>query len=140
MIYILCKELYLSENPYCACFKYFVLIDKMKRLSQSGSSNFCPELRKNALLISQSYFSNFALHMIMFDSNIFRTKAWFTLVVRIGDDYFWAMLSSECCIYYCIPLEKQCNIRSILWFVRHSFTYVRGRNSPILKCEPGLIF
>ena len=33
----------------------------MKRLSQSGSSNFCPELRKNAL---QSYFSNFALHMI----------------------------------------------------------------------------
>ena len=36
----------------------------MKRLSQSGSSNFCPELRKNALLISQSYFSNFALHVI----------------------------------------------------------------------------
>ena len=35
----------------------------MKRLRQSGSSNFCPELRKNALLISQSYFSNFALHM-----------------------------------------------------------------------------
>ena len=40
------------------------LIDKMKRLSQSGSSNFCPELRKNALLISQSHFSNFALHVI----------------------------------------------------------------------------
>ena len=37
----------------------------MKRLSQSGSSNFCPELRKNALLISQSHFSNFALHVIM---------------------------------------------------------------------------
>ena len=36
----------------------------MKRLSQSGSSNFCPELRKNALLISQSHFSNFALHAI----------------------------------------------------------------------------
>ena len=36
----------------------------MKRRSQSGLSNFCPELRKNALLISQSYFSNFALHMI----------------------------------------------------------------------------
>ena len=37
----------------------------MKRLSQSGSSNFCSELRKNALLISQSHFSNFALHMVM---------------------------------------------------------------------------
>ena len=37
----------------------------MKRLSQPGSSNFFPESRKNALLISQSYFSNFALHMIM---------------------------------------------------------------------------
>ena len=37
----------------------------MKRLSQSGSSNFCPELRKNALLISQSHFSNFALHVII---------------------------------------------------------------------------
>ena len=36
----------------------------MKRLSQSGSSNFCPELRKNALLISQLHFSNFALHVI----------------------------------------------------------------------------
>ena len=36
----------------------------MKRLSQSGSSNFCPELRKNALLISESHFSNFALHVI----------------------------------------------------------------------------
>ena len=36
----------------------------MKRLSQSGSSNFCPELRKNALLISQSHFSNFDLHVI----------------------------------------------------------------------------
>ena len=36
----------------------------MKPLSQSLSSNFCPELRKNALLISQSHFSNFALHMI----------------------------------------------------------------------------
>ena len=36
----------------------------MKRLSQSGSSNFCLELRKNALLISQSHFSNFALHVI----------------------------------------------------------------------------
>ena len=36
----------------------------MKHLSQSGSSNFCPELRKNALLISQSHFSNFALHVI----------------------------------------------------------------------------
>ena len=36
----------------------------MKRLSQSRSSNFCPELRKNAFVISQSYFSNFALHMI----------------------------------------------------------------------------
>ena len=36
----------------------------MKRLNQSGSSNFCPKLRKNALLISQSYFSNFALHVI----------------------------------------------------------------------------
>ena len=36
----------------------------MKRLSQSGSSNFCPELRKNALLISQSHFSNFAMHVI----------------------------------------------------------------------------
>ena len=35
----------------------------MKHLSQSGSSNFCPELRKNAL-ISQSHFSNFALHVI----------------------------------------------------------------------------
>ena len=31
---------------------------------QLGSRNFCPELRKNALLISKSYFSNFALHMI----------------------------------------------------------------------------
>ena len=39
----------------------------MKRLSQSGSSNFCPELRKNALLISQSHFSNFALHVITFE-------------------------------------------------------------------------
>ena len=38
----------------------------MKRLSQSGSSNFYPELRKNALLISQSHFSNFALHVIKF--------------------------------------------------------------------------
>ena len=37
----------------------------MKRFSQSGSSNFCPELRKNALLISQSHFSNFALHVII---------------------------------------------------------------------------
>ena len=37
----------------------------MKRLSQSGSSNFCLELRKNALLISQSHFSNFALHVII---------------------------------------------------------------------------
>ena len=36
----------------------------MKRLSQSRSSNFCPKLRKNALLIGQSYFSNFVLHMI----------------------------------------------------------------------------
>ena len=36
----------------------------MKRLSQSGSGNVCPELRKNALLISQSYFSNFAFYMI----------------------------------------------------------------------------
>ena len=36
----------------------------MKRLSQLESSNFCPELRKNALLISQSHFSNFALHVI----------------------------------------------------------------------------
>ena len=36
----------------------------MKRLSQSGSSNFCPELRKNALLISQSHFSNFVPHVI----------------------------------------------------------------------------
>ena len=36
----------------------------MKRLSQSGSSNFCPESRKNAVLISQSHFSNFALHVI----------------------------------------------------------------------------
>ena len=36
----------------------------MKRRSQSGTSNFYPELRKNALLISQSYFSHFALHMI----------------------------------------------------------------------------
>ena len=42
----------------------------MKLLSQSGSSNFCPELRKNALLISQSHFSNFALHMIMPDSGL----------------------------------------------------------------------
>ena len=41
----------------------------MKRLSQSGSSNFCPELRKNALLISQSHFSNFALHVITFEIN-----------------------------------------------------------------------
>ena len=40
----------------------------MKRLSQSGSSNFCPELRKHALLISQSYFRNFALHMIKNES------------------------------------------------------------------------
>ena len=36
----------------------------MKRLSQSGSSNFCPELGKNAFLISQSHYSNFALHVI----------------------------------------------------------------------------
>ena len=36
----------------------------MKLLNQSGSSNFCSELRKNALLISQSHFSNFALHVI----------------------------------------------------------------------------
>ena len=43
---------------------------KMKRLSQSGSSNFCPELRKNALLISQSHFSNFALRMISIIFNI----------------------------------------------------------------------
>ena len=64
MIYIFCKELYLSKNPYCVCFRYFVLIGKMKRLSQSGSSNFCPKLRKNALLISQSHFSNFTFHMI----------------------------------------------------------------------------
>ena len=41
----------------------------MKRLSQSGSSNFCPELRKNALLISQSHFSHFALHVITKESN-----------------------------------------------------------------------
>ena len=39
-------------------------MDKMKCRSQSGSSTFCSELRKNALLNSQSYFSNFALHMI----------------------------------------------------------------------------
>ena len=44
----------------------------MKRLSQSGSSNFCPELRKNALLISQSHFSNFALHMIIKDIQMLR--------------------------------------------------------------------
>ena len=42
----------------------------MKRLSQSGSSNFCPELRKNALLISQSHFSNFALHVIIVQTSI----------------------------------------------------------------------
>ena len=41
----------------------------MKRLSQSGSSNFCPVLRKNALPISQSHFSNFALHMITTESH-----------------------------------------------------------------------
>ena len=39
----------------------------MKRLSQSGSSNFCPELRKNALLISQS----FANHCPAYDCCIF---------------------------------------------------------------------
>ena len=66
-------------------------IDKMKRLSQSGSSNFFPELRKNAL-ISQSYFSNFALHMIRYGyrlhvplklicrvvwtSNLLKVKGW----------------------------------------------------------------
>ena len=36
----------------------------MKRLSQSGSNSFCLALRKNALLINQSHFSNFALYMI----------------------------------------------------------------------------
>ena len=46
----------------------------MKRLSQSGSSNFCPELRKNALLISQSHFSNFALHVINQDINVVLKK------------------------------------------------------------------
>ena len=64
MIYILCNELYFSKNP-CVYFRRFVLIDKMKCLSKSGSSNFCPELRKNAVLISQSYLSNFGLHMII---------------------------------------------------------------------------
>ena len=43
----------------------------MKLVSQSGSSNFCPELRKNALLISQSHFSNFALHVITFEIDCF---------------------------------------------------------------------
>ena len=42
----------------------------MKRLSQSRSNNFCPELRKNALLISQSHFSNFALHMISHEISV----------------------------------------------------------------------
>ena len=52
----------------------------MKRLSQSGSSNFCPELRKNALLISQSYFSNFALHMIMLERELIWTTSLLALI------------------------------------------------------------
>lgn len=35
-------------------------------------------------------------------------------------------------IYKCIPVQRQSNIRLILWFVRQSFTYVRKRKSPIL--------
>ena len=57
----------------------------MKRLSQSGSSNFCPELRKNALLISQSYFSNFALHMI--NCNIHLHFTVFGLKITVSELY-----------------------------------------------------
>ena len=68
MIYILCKKLYLSKNPivhFCDVY----LIDKVKCLCQSGSSNFCLKLRKNSLFISQSYFSNFALFTIKLSSD-----------------------------------------------------------------------
>ena len=56
----------------------------MKRLSQSGSSNFCPELRKNALLISQSHFSNFALHVIRDKISAIRLRLaeWASLIKR----------------------------------------------------------
>ena len=65
MLYILHDiQVTLLNNPIVHVFNVLVLIDKIKRLSQQGSSNFCPELRKNSLLISQSYFSNFALYMI----------------------------------------------------------------------------
>ena len=50
----------------------------MNRLSQSRSSNFCPELRKNALLISQSHFSNFALHV-----RILEIKSWCKIIKGI---------------------------------------------------------
>ena len=56
--------MYFTVKNFVYTFDNLFRIDKMKRLSQSGSSSFFPELRKNALLISQSYFSNFALHMI----------------------------------------------------------------------------
>ena len=58
-------------------------------------------------------------------------EAWFTLVVRIGDGFFWPMLSSNA-MYKCILLQKQSNSRLILWFPRHSFTYIEG--SPSDKC------
>lgn len=35
-------------------FDIFVLIDKIKRLSQSGSNHFCPVLRQSALLIADN--------------------------------------------------------------------------------------
>ena len=53
----------------------------MKRLSQSGSNNFCPELRKNALLTSQSYFSNFALHMIITKTIRFKKYKTFSVLI-----------------------------------------------------------
>ena len=42
-------------------FDIFVLIDKIKRLSQSGSNNFCPVLRQSALLITDN-----PLHLRLF--------------------------------------------------------------------------
>ena len=57
-------------------------------------------------------------------------KAWFTLNVKIGDGIFWTMWlkSIELCI----------TVGSILWFVRHSFTYVTSKkNIPYDQRESG---
>ena len=58
----------------------------MKRLSQSGSSTFCPELR--FFLISQSYFSNFALHMINSNIYVIRIDFHFLIAEDNQEDHY----------------------------------------------------